>query len=167
MSNQQIPTIPGTPFAGGFFIARLHLDGQEYALIDSGAAGELSGEWGEYGQDTAATHISDGTKNTAAMAEAGSELAKRALELNIGGFADWYLPSQHEIALQFFSLRTAPGYQPAEANAFASDWYRSSTQYSPGLAWIQCFGDGLQYNGRKDNEGRARAVRRELITSSL
>ncbi len=167
MSNQQIPTIPGTPFAGGFFIARIHLDGQEYALIDSGAAGELSGEWGEYGEDTAATHISDGAKNTAAMAEAGSELAKRALELNIGGFADWYLPSQHEIALQFFSLRTAPGYQPAEANAFAGDWYWSSTQCSPSFAWIQDFVDGLQGIDLKDVEYRARAVRRELITSSL
>lgn len=167
MSNQQMPTIPGTPFAGGFFIARLHLDGQEYALIDSGSAGELSGEWGEYGEDTTATNISDGAKNTAAMAEAGSELAKRALELNIGGFADWYLPSQHEIALQFFSLRTAPGYQPAEANAFASDWYWSSTQYSPLYAWVQDFCGGLQYGGHKDGESRARAVRRELITSSL
>ncbi len=167
MSNQQIPTIPGTPFAGGFFIARIHLDGQEYALIDPGSAGELSGEWGEYGQDTAATHISDGLKNTTAMAEAGSELAKHARELNIGGFSDWYIPSQHEIALQFFSLRTAPSYQLAEANAFARDWYWSSTQFSPHTAWIRGFGVGSQYDARKDFELRARAVRRELITSSL
>ncbi len=167
MSNQQIPTIPGTAFAGGFFIARLHLGGQEYALIDSGAAGELSGEWGEYGEDTTATHISDGAKNTAAMAEAGSELAKRALELNIGGFADWYLPSQHEISLQFFSLRPTQGYQPAEANAFAREWYWSSTQSSPDDAWFQVFADGFQGYDHKGYEGRARAVRRELITSSL
>ncbi|WP_312374342.1 Lcl C-terminal domain-containing protein [Stutzerimonas nitrititolerans] len=167
MSNQQIPTIPGTPFAGGFFIARFHLDGQEYALIDSGSAGELSGEWGEYGQDTAATHISDGLKNTSAMAEAGSELAKHARELNIGGFSDWYIPSQHEIALQFFSLRTAPAYQPAEANAFARDWYWSSTQFSPYNAWVQDFDDGSQHNDPKVYENRARAVRRELITSSI
>ena len=167
MSNQQIPTIPGTAFAGGFFIARFHLDGQEYALIDSGAAGELSGEWGEYGEDTAATHISDGAKNTAAMAEAGSELAKRALELTIGGFSDWYISSQHEIALQFFSLRTAPSYQVAEANAFARDWYWSSTQYSSGTAWVQAFDDGHQFYGPRGGEHRARAVRRELITSPL
>lgn len=167
MTNQQIPSIPGTPFAGGFFIARFPLDGQEYALIDAGAAGELSGEWGEFGQDTEATHISDGAKNTAAMAAAGSRLAQRALELNIGGFADWYIPSQHEIALQFFSLRSVAEYQSGEANAFAREWHWSSTQYSPHGAWIQDFDVGVQDGGPKDGEYRARAVRRFLITSTL
>lgn len=70
-----LPTVPGTPFAGGFFVARYFLDGHEYLLIDAGQAGEVEGKWGEYGEDVAATHRTDGLANTKAMAEAGSELA--------------------------------------------------------------------------------------------
>ena len=158
-----LPTVPGTPFAGGFFVARFYADGHEYALIDAGQAGELKGKWGTYGEDVAATHRTDGLANTKAMAEAGSELARQALALDLRGFGDWYLPSQHEQALQFFSLGTADTYQPGAENAFARDWYWSSTQCSPNGAWIQTFGDGHQSLVHKDTTFRARAVRRFLI----
>ncbi|WP_314407405.1 DUF1566 domain-containing protein [Pseudomonas kuykendallii] len=158
-----LPTVPGTPFAGGFFVARYFLDGHEYLLIDAGQAGELEGKWGEYGEDVAATRRTDGLANTNAMAEAGSGLARQALALDLRGFADWYLPSQHEHALQFFSLGAADTYQAGQENAFARDWYWSSTQCSPLNAWIQYFDDGYQYLGLKDYTYRARAVRRFLI----
>ena len=158
-----LPTVPGTPFAGGFFVARFYDAGHEYLLIDAGQAGELKGKWGEYGEDVAATHLTDGLANTKAMAEAGSELARQALALDLRGFADWYLPSQHEQALQFFSLSTAETYQPGEENAFARDWYWSSTQCSPYGAWIQGFGGGYQNYVLKGGTYRARAVRRFLI----
>ncbi len=158
-----LPTVPGTPFAGGFFVARFYDAGHEYLLIDAGQAGELEGKWGEYGEDVAATHRTDGLANTKAMAEAGSALARQALALDLRGFGDWYLPSQHEQALQFFSMSTAATYQPGEENSFAREWYWSSTQYSPDGAWVQGFVGGGQDDGRKGGAYRARAVRRFLI----
>ena len=158
-----LPTVPGTPFAGGFFVARYFLDGHEYLLIDAGQAGELKGKWGEYGQDVAAMHRTDGLANTQAMAEAGCKLAQKALSLDLRGFNDWDLPSQHEQALQFFSLGAADTYQAGQENAFARYWYWSSTQYSPDGAWVQFFDAGGQVIGRKGYTFRARAVRRFLI----
>ncbi|MCY1295135.1 hypothetical protein D9M70_444630 [compost metagenome] len=158
-----IPTIPGTPFEGGFYVARYFVEHEEFVLIDAGAAGELRGAWGEYGQDVATT-TSDGLANTRAMAEAGSELARKALALELNGFGDWYLPSRHEQALQYFSLQGADGYQAEQPNAFAPRWYWSSTQYSPLGAWIQYFDGGGQVYDRKGFDYRARAVRRFKVT---
>lgn len=158
-NTYSIPTIPGTPFEGGFFVARYFVDGEEFVLIDAGAAGELRGTWGEYGQDVT-TSTSDGEANTRAMAEAGSELAQQVLALELNGFSDWYLPSRHEQALQYFSLQAADSYQAGQPNAFAPRWYWSSTQCSPYYAWIQYFGGGNQDDDHKGYDYRARAVRR-------
>ena len=70
----------GQPLAGGVFVTRYWLNGQERALIL--LPDEFFGEWGEYGEEAAGTgSYSDGEANTRAMAEAGSEIAKKALEL--------------------------------------------------------------------------------------
>ncbi|WP_044872002.1 DUF1566 domain-containing protein [Pseudomonas sp. LFM046] len=158
-----IPTIPGTPFEGGFYVARYFVEREEFVLIDAGAAGELRGSWGEYGQDVATT-TSDGLANTRAMAEAGSELARKALAMELNGFGDWYLPSRQEQALQYFSLLDADGYQAEQTNTFAPRWYWSSTQYSPHYAWVQHFAGGYQNSGHKGSGYRARAVRRFKVT---
>lgn len=47
----------------------------------------------------------DGRANTIAMAEGGSELAKWALGLRIGGNDDWYLPSQDELEILYRNLK--------------------------------------------------------------
>lgn len=45
---------------------------------------------------------------------------------------------------------------------FKKDWYWSNEQHytESGRAWYQYFTNGSQYNYHKDNEVRARAVRR-------
>ncbi|AJO77770.1 hypothetical protein [Pseudomonas sp. MRSN 12121] len=70
----------GQPLAGGTFVTRYWLNGEERALVllDN----ELNGEWGKYGAKIAgADSYSDGEANTRAMAEAGSEIAIKALGL--------------------------------------------------------------------------------------
>ena len=84
------------------------------------------------------------------MAEAGSDLAKKMLALEIDGHADWYLPAQAELMLCFVNAR----------EHFQKEWHWSSTQYSAYAAWFQAFSSGHAYDNGKDGEWRARAVRR-------
>jgi len=76
----------GQPLAGGVFVTRYWLNGVEHALIL--LPDELSGPWGEHGIEIkGADSYSDGEANTRAMAEAGSVIAVKALEL------DGFIPS--------------------------------------------------------------------------
>lgn len=76
----------GQPLAGGVFVTRYWLSGVERALIL--LPDEFSGPWGEHGVEIkGAGSYSDGEANTRAMAEAGSVIAIKALEL------DGFIPS--------------------------------------------------------------------------
>lgn len=102
-----LPAI-GSTFEGGFFAGRFALDGKVYALIVSPKAqGEHDDiAYGEYGQEiTGAGNFNDGMANTIAMADAGSEMARLALNLNIDGHTDWYIPSRDELELLYRNLK--------------------------------------------------------------
>lgn len=106
INQANIPAI-GAALEGGFYADRLQIDGQQYALIVAPKAeGETTGKWGEYGADVpGARNYNDGHANTIAMAEAGSALAQWALGLNIGGYADWYIPSRDELEILYRNLK--------------------------------------------------------------
>ncbi|MFT4171785.1 MAG: DUF1566 domain-containing protein [Rhodocyclaceae bacterium] len=57
----------------------------------------------------------------------------------------------------------APAFQAGGDEAFEPAWYWASTQDSAGVAWYQYFGDGYQFYGNLDYEGRVRFVRRLLV----
>lgn len=128
---------------------------EDYALfIPTDPAADLGKvAWGEYGDVGGARHINDGLANTLAMSQAGNHLAQRALGLQIGNHADFYLPARGELMLAFLNCR----------DLFDPSWYWSSTQYSAGYAWYQFFDGGFQYDLDKKYEGRARVVRRSII----
>jgi hypothetical protein len=99
-------TIPeiGQAFGGGFFsgITRDPDTGKRYLNITAGAAHELSGTWGEYGEKIeGADSFTNSRANTEAMAAAGSELAQQVLALDIGGFNDWAIPARDAQELQY------------------------------------------------------------------
>jgi len=102
-----IPTIPGTPFQGGFYVGRIRIDDVVHALIVSPQAGDVDDtSWGARGKDVpGARSFFDGRANTLAMAEAGSKLAQRVLQMDINGFTDWYLPSRDELELLYRHLK--------------------------------------------------------------
>ncbi|MBH3405727.1 hypothetical protein I5P86_11755 [Pseudomonas glycinae] len=136
----------GQPFAGGTFVTRYWLNGEERALVllDD----ELTGRWGEYGQDVAgAKSYSDGTANTRAMAEAGSELAAKVLELGA------HIPSHLEGAL----LMSAKA--DGVATLREDRWHWLSTQCSADLAFGMHFGDGWLFSLVKSFERLVRPVR--------
>ena len=65
------------------------------------------------------------------------------------------LPTRREQPLLFANLK----------ECFESTWYWSNQQHEKesGWAWYQDFFNGLQYDKRKSNELRARAVRRVIV----
>jgi hypothetical protein len=60
---------------------------------------------------------------------------------------------------------TSIGFRTGETNAFASDWYWSSTEFNAYNAWIQYFYDGNQtsFGNGKTNSTYVRAVRRIAV----
>lgn len=142
----------GQPLAGGVFVTRYWLNGVERALIL--LPDELSGVWGEYGvKIKGAGSYSDGEANTRAMAEAGSEIAVKALEL------DGFIPSCLEGQL----LMAAKADGLVELRDDRYHWL--STQRSANDAYFMGFGVGWLYDDGKDVERLARPVRRIYVTS--
>ena len=140
----------GQPLAGGQFITRYWLNGVERALIL--LPDELSGPWGEHGVEIkGAGSYSDGETNTRAMAEAGSVIAVKALEL------DGFIPSCLEG--QLLMAAKADGLVVLNEERF--HWL--SSQRSAYGAYSVAFGDGWLVSNRKLFERLARPVRSLII----
>jgi hypothetical protein len=195
-----IPAI-GAPVCGGFFAGRILIAGVLYGLV---VAPKAEGEradvaWLDSKQRVAgADSYNDGMQNTAAMAEAGSELAQWARGLSIDGWTDWHIPSQDELEIMYRNLKptsrsnylygrsgvnpsavppthayskevpaktTVEAFAEGGAEAFADEWYWSSTQHAAyeDCAWYQDFDGGYQVISLKSASLRARAVRRFVI----
>jgi len=136
----------GQPLAGGVFVTRYWINGVERALIL--LPDELSGPWGEYGvKIEGADSYSDGESNTRAMAEAGSVIAVKALEL------DGFIPSCLEGQL----LMAAKADGLVELREDRYHWL--STQRSASGAYGMVFEDGWLSYGGEVNERLARPVR--------
>lgn len=136
----------GQPLAGGVFVTRYWLNGAERALIL--LPDELSGPWGEYGVEIkGADSYSDGEANTRAMAEAGSVIAVKALEL------DGFIPSCLEG--QLLMAAKAEGLVVLNEER----WHHLSTQRSAYDAYTMDFEDGWLNYYDKLTERLARPVR--------
>lgn len=98
--KSQVPDI-GAPFEGGFFGGQIRIGGAILAVIWAPKAlGEANGVWlPDSSMVTDALSCCDSMGNTQAMAEAGSLLAKWALDLEINGHADWCIPARDVLEL--------------------------------------------------------------------
>ncbi|WHL26651.1 hypothetical protein QJS63_18165 [Pseudomonas juntendi] len=136
----------GQPLAGGIFVTRYWLNGQERALVL--LPDEFEGVWGEYGVEIeGAGSYSDGEANTRAMAEAGSQIAIKALEL--GAFIPSCLEGQLVMAAKADGLVTVR----------EDGWHWLSSQRSADYAYNMGFEDGWLYDNRKLSECSVRPVR--------
>ena len=120
-AKQYIPAVLGEPWGGGYFAGYIShtADGNPtHALIVAPRATGATGTgytlttmlaWKTATTTTAGTtSIFDGAANTAAMVTAGiadHPAANFCVSLNIGGFTDWYLPSQLELDIAYFNLK--------------------------------------------------------------
>ncbi len=117
-----------------------------------------------------ADSLLDGLANTQAMAAAGSDIAKTVLDLVIDGVGGWHIPALDQMTVLRPTLFPRAGIVPAQTiaeafkdggpEAFETECYWTSTQYSAGFAWLQGFGYGYQYTSDKDWRCRVRAVRK-------
>ncbi|MGB8422227.1 DUF1566 domain-containing protein [Paraburkholderia sp.] len=159
MSEQLIVPRLGTEWEGqgGIYAGLMRGEGEQpdYHLIVS-VDEAINVEWGGYGINVPECDSRlDGAANTRALLASTSKhpAAAWAAEYTRDGHSDFYLPAQRELNLCYATV----------AEKFAPEWYWSSTQYSAYGAWVQYFGDGLQYNAHKINKGRFRAVRRLVV----
>jgi hypothetical protein len=154
---------------GGIYagVMRGHDGKPDYHLILPAAAEIAEVAYGGRGQDeTAAACEWDGWNNTIALAQSkhshpAAEWARQQVAQcprplyheQPARHTDLYLPSRRELRLAWTNV----------PELFTEGWYWSSTQYSPGNAWVQGFASGSQYDGDKVISYRARAVRRLII----
>jgi hypothetical protein len=111
----------GTPYGGGYvagYISHTADGNPTHALIVAPRATGATGTgytlttmlaWKTANTTTAGTTSPfDGAANTAAMVTAGiadHPAANFCVDLSIGGFTDWYLPSRYELDIAYFNLK--------------------------------------------------------------
>ena len=76
-------------------------------------------------------------------------------DLTSGGQTDWYLGSTTEMKMVYEVVHLQ-----LSVGGFSPGYYWSSSEYVPGLAWIQGFYDGNQFNDFKSSTYYVRPVRR-------
>jgi hypothetical protein len=122
-------------------------------------------QWGAYGTDIKGTktEIGSGKENTRLIADRLKQLGEtgRAAQLcaayNLGGYTDWFLPSQGELNLMYRNLKQKG------LGDFQNAWYWSSSQSGARYAWLQFFYNGdqgdLQGDLYKDMKNSVRPIR--------
>jgi hypothetical protein len=107
ISKNELPAL-GTAMGGGFYAGLIQSGAELYAIIRAPKAQGFHPAiaWGEYGTEIeGADSVSDGMANTQAMAAAGCAIAQWALNLNIDGLADWYIPARDEAEINYRAFK--------------------------------------------------------------
>jgi hypothetical protein len=101
------PAAIGTPFEGGFYGGQIRIGAAICAIVWAPKAqGETKGKWlDSYTSVPGAASCFDSMANTKAMAEAGSNLAKWALGLDINGHTDWRIPARDVLEMGYRYLK--------------------------------------------------------------
>jgi hypothetical protein len=179
--SQPFPAVIGEPFGGGFFAGYIShtADGNAtHALIVTPRATGATGTgytlttnlaWKTANTTTAGTTSDfDGAANTAAMVTAGiadHPAANFCVNLSIGGFTDWYLPSRYELDVAYFNLKpsTAANNTSWGTNIYAipqrnSNWsaaYPTQTNLTAFNTTLQAFVADGHWSSTEVNAGSA------------
>jgi TolB-like protein len=152
------------PAGGLIFYDKGNNSGGWQYLEAAPASTETKTRWGTKGTDAGGrkTGLGDGKDNTQSVLSAMNQLGESApavqycVNLNVGGFRDWYLPSKAELNLIYSNLKMNG------LGGFKNDWYWSSSENNSSTSWIQHFGEnGRQRDYDKNDDGNiVRAIRR-------
>ena len=125
-------------------------------------------DWGCYGESvngTDGTFIGTGYQNTldivnqgCATENGGITAAQAALDAEINGYSDWYLPSYNELREMYNTIGN--GGSEGNIGGFSNSWsfYWSSSVGNIGYAWVLNFDSGTS-----DSHGEFRADRVRVI----
>jgi hypothetical protein len=148
----------GSTYAGGI-IFYIDASGQHGLVCAPSDQVGFQWQWGCYGTDIGGTSTAFGTgqANTNLILAGCSTrpiAASVCDDLVLNGYSDWHLPSRDELQLMYSDLHVQG------IGGFSSNWYWSSSQLNPNLAWAMYFGNGFVSNYAKYYvSGRVRAVR--------
>ncbi len=131
----------------------------DWRYLEAASSDSPSAEWGCDGTlipGADGTAVGTGEQNTIDI-EAGcttpGTAADICVNLSLGGYSDWFLPSKDELNLMYTNLKLQG------VGGFADGFYWSSSEYGAVYAWLQTFNDGYQYYNGKNGTFRVRAVR--------
>jgi hypothetical protein len=146
--SKDVPTKFGTEWEGGYFGGILTFGGDVYGqVIAPKAAGDLGPAiWHPDEKLIAgADSFFDGLSNTQAMAEAGSEIAQKVLDLRINGRDDWHIGSRDQVELMYRGLKPTTDenyvYRYGDNPSSLPPGY-PYTLHLPGQTEVELFRDG-------------------------
>ena len=140
----------------------------EHGLVAAMEDLEGSYEWGCDGVEVNGADgiiIGSGYQNTMDIVNQGCSTenggitaAQAALDIEINGYSDWYLPSKGELNEMYNTI--GKGGQEGNVGVFTGNWYWSSSESGDNLAWIVHFDNGAKYfGGSKSSSRKVRVIR--------
>ena len=146
------------PVSGLIFYINPNYETDGWRYLEAAPNDQSTGiRWGDYiTTDAKAFTIGTGQSNTQAIVNthvgvAEPTAAQLCKDLILGGYRDWFLPSEDELDQMYKNL------QQNNVGSFSKDWYWSSSEVDAYSAWFQDFTDG--YHTFKASKGIPRLVR--------
>jgi tetratricopeptide (TPR) repeat protein len=150
--------------AGGIIFYNRGFFADGWQFLEAAPAGtDRNAQWGAYRKNVpgTSTRIGSGKKNTELIVDylrqwgESNRAAQICTNMNINGYADWFLPSKDELNLMYTNL------DQNGLGGLNAKWYWSSSQYDNKGAWLQYFGNGNQFYDDSKNSTKisVRAVR--------
>jgi hypothetical protein len=144
-------------------------DTGEYGLVAAQEDLEGTYEWGCYQQNVDGADskwIGSGIQNTmditnqgCATQYGGITAAQAALDTEINGYSDWYLPSKDELYQMYLKIGQGGLNANNNVGGFSNNWYWSSSESSSHYAWGVYFNEGNTTYTSKYSLYRVRVIR--------
>ena len=141
----------------------------EHGLVAAQEDLEGTYEWGCYQQSVSGADsqwIGSGLQNTMDITNQGCETedggitaAQAALDAEINGYSDWYLPSRDELYQMYLNIGQGGLNANNNIGGFENNWYWSSSEFSSYYAWPVNFSNGNSNYYYKTNTFRVRVIR--------